>query len=141
MMKSIHKIGMVAVIAASVILSSCGKYEDGPKISLASKKARIVNTWKLDKYIENGVDQPLGGWSLEMDIKKDGSYTSTSSFGGASFSGTGTWEFSGDKESLITTYAGSSTANTAQITRLKSNELWTKETNGTDIDEYHYVSK
>jgi hypothetical protein len=139
-MKAFQKLGLAAVIAVSVILSSCGKYEEGPKISLASKKARISNTWKLDKYLYNGVDQPLGGYSLVIDIKKDGSYTSTSSFGGASFIDTGVWQFSSDKESLITTSTGSSTAETVQIIRLKSNEFWTRETVGSDTDEMHYVS-
>ena len=137
-MKSLHKIGLTAVIAVTVILSSCGKYEDGPKMSLASKKSRIVNSWKLDKVIWNGIDQPISGWTFVYDIKKDGSFTSSSTYAVVSFSGTGTWEFSGDKESLITTYTGS-TPTTVKITRLKTKELWTKETIGTDVQEHHYV--
>lgn len=137
-MKTTLKLGFAAIIAVSAILSSCGKYEDGPKISLASKKSRLVNTWKLVQETENGVVLNLSGYSVVTDIKKDGSYTTTYTYGIFSGTDVGTWQFSSDKESLIMTSNGSSTASTATILRLKSKELWTKQVNGTDTYEDHY---
>ena len=137
-MKTILKFGLVSVIAMTVLVSSCGKYEEGPKISLMTKKSRIVNSWKLVKEIYNGVEQNLAGFTMVMDIKKDGSYTATITSGAFSFSDTGTWQFSSDKESVITTPAGGSSASTATILRLKSKEFWTKEVNGGNTDEVHY---
>ena len=135
-MKTTLKISLAALIAATAIISSCGKYEEGPKISLASKKGRVVNNWKLSEYLINGSSQNLGGVSYLMDVKKDGSYTVTTSFG----NGDGKWAFSSDKTQLITTPTGSNTATTATILRLKSNEMWTKEVDNGTTYESHYVS-
>ncbi len=137
-MKTTFKFGFVAIIIASVMLSSCGKYDEGPKLSLASKKGRAVNTWKLVKYISNGVEQNISGYTAVFDLKKDNSYTATYTVGGFAVTETGSWDFNSDKSALVTTPVGSSSATTATILRLTSNELWTKETDGSDTDEYHY---
>ncbi len=39
-----------------VAVSGCGKYEDGPSFSFMPKKARLVNTWKIEKVYENEED-------------------------------------------------------------------------------------
>ena len=56
-----NKIKMIAaykmlMVIAVLLLAGC-KYEDGPAISLRSKKARAANTWQIDKAFENGVDR------------------------------------------------------------------------------------
>ena len=139
-MKTTLKFGFAAIIAVSTILSSCGKYDDGPKLSFASKKGRAVNTWKLVKYLQNGIEQNISGYTEIMELKKDNTYTATYTIGTLSGTGTGAWDFNSDKSAIITTPTGSSTATTATILRLKSNELWTKEVNGTSTDESHYES-
>ena len=139
-MKTTLKFGIAVAIIVAAGLSSCGKYEEGPKLSLASKNSRMVNTWKLVKYMQNGVDQNISGYTEVMELKKDNSYTATITIGSLSATGTGTWAFSSDKTSLITTPTGSSTSTTSTILRLKSNELWTKEVNGSNTDESHYES-
>ena len=45
-----------ALSVVAVSISSCGKYEEGPKFTLLSKKARITNTWKFTKSENNGID-------------------------------------------------------------------------------------
>ncbi|MDR2010116.1 MAG: hypothetical protein LBQ22_06505 [Bacteroidales bacterium] len=42
----------IAVIA--MLFSSCGKYEEGPSFSLATKKARLKGTWELTETKVNG---------------------------------------------------------------------------------------
>lgn len=42
-MKKIILLTLVVVFATTLTFIGCGKYEDGPSISLASKKARVVN--------------------------------------------------------------------------------------------------
>ena len=138
-MKTIFKIGLAAIIAVSTILFSCGKYEEGPKISLASKKSRIVNTWKRTKYIYNEIEQNISAYSVVIDIKKDNSYTFTMTGGMNPANTAGTWKFSSDKESLIRTETNSTTPTTETILRLTSDELWVKEVKGSDINEYHYA--
>lgn len=138
-MKTITKVLVGAVLISGALLSSCGKYEEGPKISLASKKSRVEGTWTFEAYIENGVDKTAqvssfyAGYSV--NFTKDGKYTMT--FGG--FSDTGTWEFINDKESIKTlSNVSGSTPDTINIIRLKSKELWTKEVSGSNIYEYHW---
>ena len=97
-----------------------------------------MNTWKLVKELQNGVDVSLAGYSVVTDIKKDGSYTSTYTFGSYSGTEVGTWQFSSDKESVLMTPNGSSSASTATILRLKSKEFWVKQVVGTDTYEDHY---
>lgn len=41
---------------ALTVLLSCSKYEEGPKISLRSKKARLNGTWVLEKKTINGIE-------------------------------------------------------------------------------------
>lgn len=118
-MRTTFKLGLAAIIAVSVMLSSCGKYEDGPKISFATKKGRMVNTWKLVAVFEDGVQQPTISTEVR-DIKKDGTFTETQ--GSSSY--VGTWSFSSDKESVTFTENGGSYSITYKILRLKSKELW-----------------
>ena len=138
MKKTMFKLGFAAIIAVSVMVSSCGKYEDGPKISLATKKSRMGNEWKLTSAYKNGVGYSFSGTADVIDVKKDGIYIQTYSSLFGSFSYTGTWSFSSDKESVTFTPNGSSSSTTFTILRLKGKELWLEKIDGTDKYEYHY---
>lgn len=135
-MKTVKNLFVLLMIGGA--FASCGKYEDGPKISLASKKGRMVNEWKLVSVSQNGIALNLAGITWVTDVKKDGSYIDTYSSAFGSYSNTGTWSFSSDKESVTFTENGSSSAITYKILRLKSKELWLEETDGLDKYEYHY---
>lgn len=53
-----NKISIVFLLSLSIlILSGCKKYEEGPWLSLKTKKARITGEWELDYsfHKENGV--------------------------------------------------------------------------------------
>lgn len=39
------------IVSLMFILPSCGKYEEGPGISLRTKKQRLVGKWIADKYV------------------------------------------------------------------------------------------
>lgn len=132
------------------VFASCGKYEEGPKISLASKKARLVNQWKMEKMFKNGSSVSLTSNDQEdyIEFKKDGTYEVVDFTGSISSTGTGKWSFSSDKESINTsvsyTVLGFTTTNTTtyKILRLKSDELWVKYTDVTNGEwEIHYVTK
>jgi Lipocalin-like domain len=122
----------------SLTFSSCGKYEDGPKLSLASKKSRLSGEWKLEKALHNEIDitsflAPTYG---TMKIEKDGKYTMTHS----GLADTGTWKLGEDKDDITFTDDGpGAVPATYRILRLKSKELWWKQTqaNG-DVDEFHF---
>ncbi len=44
------------IVITVVLLSSCGKYEEGPEFSLRSKTKRLAREWTVSKVIENGAD-------------------------------------------------------------------------------------
>ena len=63
-------LAMAAFLALSV--QSCGKYEEGPGLSLRSKKARVAGTWKLSKSSTNGVDDALDSDEITDNTTDDG---------------------------------------------------------------------
>ena len=127
-MKTTLKLSFAAIIAVSIFLSSCGKYDDGPKISLASKTSRITRSWQKESCSNCSV----------TEYKKDG----TIFVDGSSWSGT-KWEFSSDKKNLVitSTVLTITTTSTAEILRLTSKELWVKSTYGSVTTETHYIAK
>jgi len=140
-MKKFSFIMLAMAFMALATFSSCGKYEDGPGFSLSSKKARVANTWVIEKCMVNGQDITaaflvfLGTHSLEF--KKDGSYE----FIVDGDRETGTWSFDSKKENLELMKSGSTTKFLQKITRLTGDEMWLVEDDGTDKTEYHYKSK
>lgn len=117
---------LVLVAFIFVAVSGCGKYDDGPGISLATKKGRLVNKWKIEKYFMNDVEQTIGDTVAVMELKKDNSCTM--SWTGSGLAILGTWAFDGNKENVLITwtdiFTGLPYTETHKILRLKSNELW-----------------
>ena len=140
-MKKISLVLMSLAVFAFVFVG-CKKYEEGPTISLASKKSRVVNTWTIEKWIDNGTDITQAYLLLypdfTVDMKKDNTYILTYT---GSLSETGTWDFDSKKEHIVRTPSGGSSATSYEIIRLKSNELWVKEVDGSDVTEIHYKAK
>ena len=119
------------VIALMIAFVGCKKYDDGPTVSPWPAKWRVVNTWKVEKYIVGSVSQTVSN-SDTYEFKSNGDYISTS----GSLSYTGTWEFGDKKETIKITYG--SIVGESKILRLTSNELWVSDMNGNT--ETHYVS-
>ena len=122
-------IKLISVLFASMLIfgTSCNTYEDGPKLSLRSKKARMANTWKVIEATDadDNVTAAYAGWTWKMT--KEGDFTT----GGSTASTTpavqeGDWEFNADKDKLIITYEGVTLPVKWIITRLKNDELWIK---------------
>lgn len=136
-MKSVLKISLNVAILGTIIFSGCKKYEEGPMISLRTKKARMINEWKLEKSIDGqtGTETTCNSNCTVMEFKEDGTIV----VNGVSWSGV-KWEFSDDKEKLafITTIGSITTTSYSTILRLKNDELWLKD--DSDGDEDHYVS-
>jgi Lipocalin-like domain len=129
------------------LLSSCGKYDDGPAFSLASKKSRISGEWHVSESISTSTPFGTFGISINEDltVNKDGSFTwkYDDNNSGFSISGTetGNWDFSSDKESVHWTFSDGSTDNT-KILKLTKKELWMerKDDDGTTY-EIHFDAK
>lgn len=134
-------------ITVGMFFSSCGKYEDGPNFSLRSKKARLVNTWVIDKVLQDGVDGTddfnQDNPNYQMDIRKDNSYT-ISTFDpslGESTENKGKWKISKDKEEVEFSDDETGEQLNEEILRLTNTELWTEINFGFTRLELHYKSK
>ncbi len=104
-------------------IQSCGKYEDGPGISLRTKKARLVGDWDI---VQIGTQvYPSQGYSLEFEFEKNGNVKFTYSYGFYSYSYAGDWEFSSNKEELDLILGGQ--VQTFQIKRLTNKEVWLED--------------
>jgi hypothetical protein len=114
-------------VFAALVLSSCGKYEEGPKFTLESKKSRLVGNWNVTSVKKNGVEQSLPGTTVEYDIKEDGTYIQrlVVTVFGQNFtdSKAGTWKFSPDKNFLLTKEIVSGNEANWRIIKLSKQEL------------------
>ncbi|MBI4645693.1 MAG: hypothetical protein HY738_03610 [Bacteroidia bacterium] len=131
----------IAVIPIVMIIAGCNKYEEGPVISLRSKKERVVNIWKIDKiYIDSAEYPNYLPSDYEIEIKKDGTYSKISS--GTTY--TGTWEFD-EKKELIIFDKGTADEEKPTILKLKEKDLWLQylytESNDTHTREIYYIPK
>ncbi len=132
-------------LVAGSVFSGCNKYEDGPKISMRSKKARVSNTWRIDQVFEteNGTktdkttDYKTAYFNYSMTIRKEGNYTiSYRPYNISDYNETGSWEFGADKNNLvfINSNGNSSTIGTVwEIYRLKEDELWMRTYNNNGV--------
>lgn len=131
---------LVVLFVASIVLSSCGKYDEGPSISLRSKAARLTGVWKITKQTYNGTAVTLSADDLAttLEYKKDETFTMTTQTYGPF---NGTWKFSDDKTQLITslTFGGLTSSDTVNILRLTNKELFVEQVDGTDKMRSEYA--
>lgn len=120
-------------IGTFLLVSACGKYEEGPSLSLRSKKARVANEWKIvyaydfDDQQETTADYSNETWEFTKDgqfIEREGNIVDK----------TGTWDFISDKEEI--TISIGTDIDKYKILRLKENEMWLKD----HEEELHLVT-
>lgn len=126
----------IAILAVTFVLGSCSKYEEGPALSLRTKKARVANTWKTDKYVTADGTEVAANDESTSEYTKDGNVTITT--GSVSF--TGTWEFNDDKTGIVTTFdtGGFSSTTTSIIIKLENDEMWLADEGDYNASEDHY---
>jgi hypothetical protein len=120
-------IKIILTLLIAVTLNSC-IYEDGPKFSLRSKEARMINTWSIDKVYEEGVDKTDDYKSVyvnyKLDLKSDKNYDLSYKAGNLiNYSESGTWKLSDDKTKLLYTPKNGKESSWT-ILRLKNSEFW-----------------
>lgn len=139
------KITTIATIALSTLItfSSCSKYEEGPVLSLKTKKARISNEWVIEKAQRNGEDvtSSYDEFTLEMKTDGDANLAASYTFGSFSFEyeTQGTWMFTDNKNNLKLDFEDDEADQEYQILQLKTKELWIREVGGED--ELHLMPK
>lgn len=124
----------VGMLIAVVLLAACSKYEEGPNLSLRSKKARVSNVWVVEYAYDLGdqVEVTADYTGESWQFTKDGVFTE---FENGTPDDAGTWEFLSDKEQLSISKPGDVEIYT--ITRLKEKEMWIINND----EEIHLVSQ
>lgn len=135
------------------VFSGCNKYEDGPAISLRTKKQRVSNAWRIEQVFEteNGgskedktTDYKNAYFNYVLTIKKEGNYTIIyRPYNISDYSEAGTWDFGADKNNLVFVNSNGNTSSIGtvwEISRLKEKELWMRTyTNNGKIIEAHFI--
>jgi len=131
--KTIIFSGLLSVL---VVLPSCSKYEDGPAVSLRSKKARVANTWDVESATRNGEDVTSDYDEFILKTTKDGDAELAALYSVGSFTyeydTQGTWMFSDDKETLMLDFDDDAADRNYQILRLAEDEMWLREIGADD---------
>jgi hypothetical protein len=148
-MKKLFYITLI-LAATALVFNSCSKYDEGPAISLLSKTARITGEWELDKVYYDGEEQDDLNYSLEIELKKDGTGSMKSTiflllYGSDELDLE--WEFDDTKEYLRTRTKLRLTESwesyeESKILMLKSSEMWIEyEETDDQTDEVHTVKQ
>lgn len=128
---------------------SCKKYEEGPTLSLRSKKARLENNWKYEKIYKNNKEQYLSieDQNYRLRLMDNGVLQIATSNGTVENTCPGTWALIEEDEKLTITiiypaiwFISSQETKTYKILKLKNKELWIEElTSFGDFFEYHLM--
>lgn len=104
-----NKLKLPAVIILMVILvSSCGKYDDGPFFSIYSKTERVTGFWRFDLVKEGGVDKTEDYLNQSLELYKNNAaiwvqgYRNNNPYDPILQGGT--WKFTNDKENILMTF-------------------------------------
>jgi hypothetical protein len=133
---------LTIVMAALFVFNSCGKYEEGPGVSLLSKKARITGVWSFDKMFVDGTEVVLDEMmkAAKVELIKDGTGKMSMSFMGFTFNSDLEWEFNDEKTHLKMRMKDFETSewdewDESEILRLTNKECWLK-----NVDTYEDVT-
>ncbi|MBK7763782.1 MAG: hypothetical protein IPI46_10500 [Bacteroidetes bacterium] len=132
-------------LVVMVSISSCRKYEEGPNISLRTKKARVTNNWKYESAQVDGIEVSLNPYYAKQKhyFYRDGKYIQTiiDPVTLEARNLQGTWVlYDHDKKIAITTknFSGNidSTTNYS-ILKLFEKQMWLRTTDNSR--EFHFA--
>jgi hypothetical protein len=131
----------ISFLIVFVILgtTACKKYEDGPSLSLRTKKARLCGEWQLESLTDDGTDitadyKSAVGGTGEYHIEKDGTYHIH-----GSVIEEGAWKFRSKKEQLVTqSNVSGAEEEVYTILKLKNSELWLRHVHDDGTLEFHF---
>ena len=116
-------------------IPACEKYPDGPLISFRSRKERVANTWKVDKYIKNGTDYTSDMIGYTETYTKEGNY----SYLFRNHSGTGVWNFQNSDKEIEIIGTSHLDTRTLYILKLEEKDFWYYYIDGGDKKEFHMI--
>lgn len=141
--KTNTKVLFAGALSSLFIMASCSKYEDGPAVSLRTKKERVSNSWVVEKAYENGDDVTDQYNQYDLYMTKDGDAELNAEYTifdtEFSVATDGTWEFTNNQENLSLDFEEDDYDAEYQILRLAEKELWLRE-KGEEV-ELHLTEK
>jgi|JI10StandDraft_1071094.scaffolds.fasta_scaffold133331_2 hypothetical protein len=143
-MKRIASILLFA-FAILVSVSSCRKYEEGPNISLRTKKARITNNWRYESAQVDGVEVSSDPYFAKQKhyFYRDGKYIQTiiDPITQEARNLQGNWVlYDNDKKIAVTVKippANKDSTNNYSILKLFEKQMWLRTTDNSR--EYHFA--
>ena len=111
----------------------CGKYEEGPSISLRTKTSRLKGIWDIKDYT-NFDFSFIDNWTFEFE--KEGGFTSIKELvAGNTETMKGEWEFVSDKEAIGINWEDEGEADVEYtIIMLKDKEMILKDASENEIN-------
>jgi len=145
--KHMKRIVPVLLVAFGIVMSvsSCRKYEEGPNISLRTKKARITNNWRYESAQVNGTEVSLDPYYAKQKhyFYRDGKYIQTIidpvTLEARNLQGTWTI-YDNDRKIAITVKippANLDSTSNYSILKLFEKQMWLRTTD--NVREYHFV--
>ncbi|MBN1251502.1 MAG: lipocalin family protein [Bacteroidales bacterium] len=139
MSKSVLKFSIYSLLIFIFSFSSCSKFEDGPLISLRTKKQRLARDWKIEYTInkESGIrhSADFEDWLLTFD--KGGTFTKIVFYNNIETKINGTWELNENILRLEFSYETETILEFYTIMRLTKKELWMND----NLEEIYYYSE
>lgn len=143
---------LIFVFAFIILMAfeGCKKYPKGPYLSFRGKTERVAGLWHFARVKSDGTEQnitisvdsepPYDKQSLEFikEGKVVWSWEAYSYFPAGSVNGE--WKFNNDKAKILVKMEGETDWKEKEILKLKNNEFWYKEINGSNTLEIHLES-
>ena len=144
MKKFAFQLGFVLVML-SLLTVGCDDYENGPKMSLRTKRERAINTWVAEYAYRDDVDASAWYKDWTLDMRDDGRIALIKT--GEHFHRTvvtqnGFWDFVNDEAEIRFLYsvpAVDPDRKTVTILRLMENQLWFRDVTDTATWEFHLI--
>lgn len=130
--------GFLFLTAILFTLSSCHKYEEGPKYTVLTKKMRMTNSWSLQTISVNGSGGPATG-TTKWHLEKDKSAQLVHIENNTTTAIVGDWDFNGSKTKLVITEKNGNFEEYT-ILKLKNKELKLSQDSGTDVIVWTFIS-
>jgi hypothetical protein len=117
-------------------LQSCKKYDEGPILSLRSRKERVANTWRVDNYKINGDDYTSLVSGYSEIFTKSGNY----SYSWGILNGSGNWSFQNKDAEIKLNGNDNQSSRTLYILKLEEKSFWYYYLDGNTRNELHMVA-
>jgi hypothetical protein len=138
----------IILVSFVLMLSSCGKYDDGPWFSIYSKKERATGLWWFEKVVVDGVNLTEDYSRQSLEIYRSGTilwtqgYVNNNPYDPILLEGT--WSFSDDQDNLsmvFKPYAAPEIRYNWTIKRLAYGEMWLDITNESGKTQWRLLKR